>query len=496
MAFFGAVNTQPTQISGDIKTFVTSEIASMPGEGSGAYSVPKPWQRQSWGVVLNAVLNNNYTKANDSAANIDYRLIAFTDTTETQNRTYYILENTASNYWGTYIYNPGYSREIIIQSPHPKEDFNTGKEGVHAFHESEAMFFFMAGTNRCANNRPSSCDGISSVCTGQKEAFKISDLAHHDNSLFQDATNTLFHQSSSSYFLQLHGFSKTVSDPYLILSNGTYDSPQEDLLSQLSSNLIAEDNSLTSKIGHIDSPWDRLLGFTYVQGRLINESSDPCDIRNIFTTGRFLHIEQEKTKLRADEAGWNKMANAVINTFSQVVLSVELDFLDAAQFDQYSILISWATLTEVNNDFFELQRSGDGKNWYPIATIAGSGNSTQKQQYFFRDYCVPYNRCYYRLKQVDFDGRFQYSAIRTVAFENRPAIRYYPNPAHAHLFISNTQDVKGVIYLMDTGMRIIKRWVLDGKREQQLSLDDVKPGFYFLKMNVANSLYSMPLVIN
>ena len=106
------------------------------------------------------------------------------------------------------------------------------------------------------------------------------------------------------------------TDPYLILSNGTVETPTLDYIPIFRDNLYNEDNVLTFKIAHIDTNWTRLRGFWNAQGRLINNSPDPCTTNATLTNGRFFHIEQERIRLRNDIAGWNKVANALKNTFT------------------------------------------------------------------------------------------------------------------------------------------------------------------------------------
>jgi hypothetical protein len=75
-------------------------------------------------------------------------------------------------------------------------------------------------------------------------------------------------------------------------------------------------------LAHIDTNWDRLRGFSNTQGRFINGSSNPCSVSASATSGRFIHLEQEKTKLRQDAAGWEKMNMALSNVFAKT-LSVD-----------------------------------------------------------------------------------------------------------------------------------------------------------------------------
>lgn len=307
--------TQTAQ--GDIEIYMENLIDNMPGSTGSDYELPTNNDLNTWDVVIGFILVNDLQNARTNADLVNYQITEFTDTTITPNQTFYVLEEKSPqlNYWGTYVFNPSPERgTLILQAPHAEHDTNTGIEAVFCFKNNLARAVFVNGTHRCNHSTLSSCSGKTEAC-GSKSDFKISDLAHHTGSIFQKTTENIFLNEPGSVFIQLHGFSKKSTDPYVIMSNGTRETPPTDYASQIKDALLIEDNSLTFKLGHIDLSWDRLLGFTNTQGRFINQSPDPCATSAVNTTGRFIHVEQEKSKLRADIAGWTKMSNALASVF-------------------------------------------------------------------------------------------------------------------------------------------------------------------------------------
>jgi len=302
--------------TGDIFIEISNIISSMPGNSGNDYMDPSSTARGSWGNALDFVLNGNYNQAADTLATIGYELVQFLDTSGVIHTTYFVLRSNSSNYWGTYVYNPDYCRPLVIQCPHAKKEFNTGKEGIHVFVKTRALFFCLSGTSRCNNSTSSACSGTTTVCSGEAESYRISDLPHSISTIFQSTTDTLLNRFSNTYFIQLHGFTKLDTDPYVILSNGTQLTPNPDYIVPLTTYLYNEDSTLTFKVAHVDLDWGRLRSFNNTQGRLINSSPDACSTDASATNGRFIHIEQEKTKLRDTEAGWDKMANALLNSFT------------------------------------------------------------------------------------------------------------------------------------------------------------------------------------
>ncbi|WKZ69759.1 MAG: T9SS type A sorting domain-containing protein [Melioribacteraceae bacterium] len=426
ITFLGIISLAQIQKSGNLQTHIDSIITNMPDVvGGNEYQHPTIEQLSNWGEIIDSILATNYADAHSLASSLSYRITEFIDNSVSPNKTYYVLQNNpnGTNYWGTYIFNPAPDRaQLVIQSPHPKKDFNTGKQGFFVFREVGARSFFLSGTSRCSSTDTTTCDGRTSVCNGSNilEAYKISDQAHTTTGTFQRTTERLFNANNQLIFIQLHGFGKGESDPYVIMSNGVQDdTPPDDYLSDLKDNLLIEDDSLTFKIAHIDTTWDRLLGTTNTQGRFINGSGDPCDDNATINTGQFLHLEQEKTKLRDNQTGWAKMANAIAATFPEVSLPVELTSFEG-YLTEDRILLEWETATEINNYGFEVQKSEDRiqnseESWEAIGFVHGHGTTNSPKYYEFTDSELPYSEeVRYRLKQIDNDGTFDYSKIVTV----------------------------------------------------------------------------------
>lgn len=113
-----------------------------------------------------------------------------------------------------------------------------------------------------------------------------------------------------------------------------------------------------------------------------------------------------------------------------VVLPIELLFFDAILNNENIVELSWATLTEDNNDYFTIEKSFDGSNWQTIENIKGVGFSNTLQHYQTFDNQPQIGKNYYRLKQTDFDGQFEYSSIKTVDVKSSitTSINIFPNP--------------------------------------------------------------------
>jgi len=111
-----------------------------------------------------------------------------------------------------------------------------------------------------------------------------------------------------------------------------------------------------------------------------------------------------------------------------VTLPVKLSNFKATLKDK-STLLKWETLTEENNDYFQVEHSLDGRTFRLLDRIQGNGNSHRAITYSFLHEYPNVGVNYYRLKQVDFDGAFEYSEIKAVDLRNgNTESVIYPNP--------------------------------------------------------------------
>ena len=119
--------------------------------------------------------------------------------------------------------------------------------------------------------------------------------------------------------------------------------------------------------------------------------------------------------------------NIGINTFP-----VELVYFGADVVNE-SVELNWVTETELNNDYFTVERSLDGVFFETMANVEGAGTTAQQQRYSLTDDNPYKGSAYYRLKQTDLDGSFQYVGTIEVNFtiRNKAKLKAYPNPLSA-----------------------------------------------------------------
>lgn len=112
-------------------------------------------------------------------------------------------------------------------------------------------------------------------------------------------------------------------------------------------------------------------------------------------------------------------------------LPVELMSFDAKQTDNKSVSLNWATASEINNKGFDIEHSIDGRTWEFIHFQTGANNSQTWLNYHWNHNDPIFGQNFYRLKQLDFDGQYQYSNVALVNIkdqENLEEVIVYPNP--------------------------------------------------------------------
>ena len=146
-------------------------------------------------------------------------------------------------------------------------------------------------------------------------------------------------------------------------------------------------------------------------------------------------------------------------------------------------LLSWATIQEHNTTQFIIERSSDGEKFEGIGKVNAKGNSSVVSHYHFTD-AFPLNGInYYRLRQEDKDGKFSYSAIRSVTFDIiKGDISIYPNPAKDKIAITIKGNNKPVeLQLLNATGQLVSSFVVKGEYKL-ISLPVLAPGVYFVKV--------------
>jgi len=150
--------------------------------------------------------------------------------------------------------------------------------------------------------------------------------------------------------------------------------------------------------------------------------------------------------------------------------------------------LNWNTASEVNSAAFEVERSLDGTTFIKVGQLTAKGTTTAPSAYAFTDKGVANlttGTVYYRLKQVDLDGKFAYSPVRTVAFTKAAvaSLSLFPNPAQTTTKLDMTSLPAASTYqvtLLDVTGRAVRTLTLGGGAVQPLEIATLASGTYYV----------------
>jgi hypothetical protein len=148
-----------------------------------------------------------------------------------------------------------------------------------------------------------------------------------------------------------------------------------------------------------------------------------------------------------------------------------------------SVLLSWETVNETNNSYFGVERSGNGTDFTEIGRVPGSGTTVQAHDYSFSDGHPVEGINFYRLRQVDLDGRSSYSGVITVMVNSDKLFAIAPNPVQGMLTIhlGGTPSAGGMFRIMDLQGKVLRVISANQDNTQQVVVSDLAAGTYILQ---------------
>ncbi|HVZ96978.1 MAG TPA: T9SS type A sorting domain-containing protein [Chitinophagaceae bacterium] len=151
--------------------------------------------------------------------------------------------------------------------------------------------------------------------------------------------------------------------------------------------------------------------------------------------------------------------------------------------------LSWQTSQEINSDYFELFKSADGENFDPVANIKSAGFSNVVKNYSYQDYSPnPGEYVYYRLKQVDIDGKYTFSSVVKLTVGSNATILAYPNPFTSEFTVSLSADktAPAALKLLSiTGQVMFSKTISINKGNNSIlvnNLPSFPPGIYYMSI--------------
>ncbi|ELR71003.1 hypothetical protein C900_03133 [Fulvivirga imtechensis AK7] len=179
------------------------------------------------------------------------------------------------------------------------------------------------------------------------------------------------------------------------------------------------------------------------------------------------------------------------------VLPVELMTFNAAMHGE-AALLKWATASELNNDYFTIEKTTDLEHFEEIGIVQGKGTTDERSDYEFYDRDPSYGISYYRLKQTDFDGTFTYSEVTKI--DNKtgsevPGFKMYPVPNRGeHLTIRATglsSDEECALAIVNLQGQLVYQGSVRIYNNEEVTLNfgqKLPQGIYTLRLNATTPI--------
>ncbi len=172
-----------------------------------------------------------------------------------------------------------------------------------------------------------------------------------------------------------------------------------------------------------------------------------------------------------------------------------------------TVVLNWTTAREINNSHFNIQRSSNGIEFENISKVNGKGNSSAINEYTFSDATIQNGNLYYRLQQVDFDGKSSYSSIVVIKRnrDSKTEIIVYPNPftgsGNAFLLLKGIANGNYSYSLINISGQILssnKFMHVGSMSTQQIQVPkNIQPGIYnlFIQNNEGKKIDTKQIII-
>ena len=269
-----------------------------PGADSEEYVVPDPAAVSALEVAVRAVIAQDYQQALQRSAEAGYVVCRGTGDHRGS-----VLFEPAGRGTGHAVLAIRLHDEMAVpamfQAPHIIHDTNTLPQAWAVFEATRARALLASGTHRCASS-VLGCSGSSTSCNRPDESYTESDMAHSVTSFFQAAHVAVAQSWPQDFVISLHGMARAGAS----VSDGTNDPVDaRSLVARVAQALIDKGimNVTSCNAGTAAVTEEYLCGSTNTQGRHLNGSADACYRGAPTSSGRFLHLEQERS-LRDDPA--------------------------------------------------------------------------------------------------------------------------------------------------------------------------------------------------
>jgi len=240
-----------------------------------------------------------------------------------------------------------------------------------------------------------------------------------------------------------------------------------------------EENVAGGSMLNITLQWD-------VADEFMDFKADECYGAH-FTGGGWVVNTPEDASMTRSLTFTNITSLSPFSIASQGALPIELISFSAKP-DGKTVALDWSTASELNNDFFHIERSENGRDFEEIGKLAGAGTSYITLRYSFTDAWPLVGWNYYRLRQVDFDGQFSFSPIQAVLMGkpgDKNRLQLFPNPAYNELNLKTDELIQpgDRLEIYDFTGQMVHRFSASDVLKAPIDVSQLAAGTYTVRLH-------------
>ena len=166
------------------------------------------------------------------------------------------------------------------------------------------------------------------------------------------------------------------------------------------------------------------------------------------------------------------------------------------------VSVEWKTESELNNDFFTVEKTRDGETLEDVVKVKGAGTTSQPKSYSVLDYGTSHGKWYYRLKQTDFDGKVSYSKLLAIEVPDYLSWKVYPNPSNGSEFSIglSSGDLGKTAYIKvhDLNGKEMFQMVSENLSSTEVRIEvpqKLSPGLYIVSLGIEQQIVRLRLIV-
>ncbi len=246
---------------------------------------------------------------------------------------------------------------------------------------------------------------------------------------------------------------------------------------------------------------------------VIGNDFDNSEIFSDSLTGHYVRMIKPGTyslKFEANNCITQIVDNVTTSYFTTTPLNIQLISSIPVELVSFNasvvnnkVELNWCTFTEKNNKGFEVQRTSTKNDWKTLAFVNGNGTTTEKHNYSFRDEETFTGKCSYRLKQIDYNGSYQYSYVVEVEANNTNYVleQNYPNPFNPETRINFSLPAQSNVSLkifdvLGNEVKTLINGVMEsGNHSILFNANDLGSGVYFYELKANNFTKKLKMLL-